>query len=142
VTGAWLAGATVAPAGCIRSGAAAAAGADWVLSDDADASEVGPGSLNDSNSGAGAGRGAGVGVDSGSGVGAGVGAGQAGAGTGVAGPGATCAGVGEAAGTAVAGGVTGSAARTGKLLPHDWQLVWPRNTSLAAQNGQIGCVDP
>jgi hypothetical protein len=116
VSGAWLAGATVASAGCIRSGATAAAGADWVLSDDVDASDLGAGSLNDSKRGAGAGGGAGTGVGSGTGGGAGL----AGAATGSGQVGA-CGVAGGSGG--VTGAVTGSAARTGRLLPHDWQLV-------------------
>ena len=122
MSGAWLAGATVASAGCIRSGATAAAGADWVLSDDVDASDLGAGSLNDSKRGAGAGGGAGAGVGSGTGGGAGscAGAGLAGAATGSGQVGA-CGVAGGSGG--VTGAVTGSAARTGRLLPHDWQLV-------------------
>jgi hypothetical protein len=106
-----------------------------VLSEDADASETGGGRLKDSKSGADAGRGPcpGNGAAAGAGEGSGEGEG-AGSGRAVV--------VGRSAAarrTAVFGGSTTCA---GKLLPHDWQLVWPRKTSLAPQNGQTGSVDP
>jgi len=105
-----------------------------VLSDDADASVVGAGSLKDSKSGADAGTVAGAGE---------VGAAEASDAAGVWG----AIGVGGpvgAWGPAVWGpvAVRGSPTHVDRPLPHDWQLVWPRNISLAAQNGQTGSVDP
>jgi hypothetical protein len=132
-----------------------------LASDAESGSAVADGRLNDSKwrhgavgavPGAGAGPAAGAGVATGAGSGAGAGAAAAA----IAAAAATvAAGVSEAghtnespaagAGAGVPAGVASGAAATaaaGSVLPHDWQLVWPRKTSRAPQNWHVWLPAP